>query len=57
MSQRVLCLFREISNRVLLTITRWLLTSTIGRSELGKPRHSEGRNQFGSPHGLSCPRA
>ena len=41
---RMLCPCREIFDRFSLTITRWLFTSTIRRSEPGKPNHSRGRN-------------
>ena len=41
---RMLCSCREIFDRFSLTITRWLFTSTIRRSEPGKPNHSRGRN-------------
>jgi len=42
-SPRVLCPCREIFDRFSLTITRWLFTSTIRRSEPGKSHHSPGR--------------
>ena len=43
----MLCPYREIFSRFSLTITRWLFTSTIRRSEPGKPHHSRGRHLMG----------